>query len=71
MENPHAETHAVLLGRIVKNASKCTEMVMELNHCINEVLRANAEARVTIAADLSAKYRKKAQYNIEATKGMN
>lgn len=63
-------THAVLLERIVKNASKCTEMITELNHCLNEVLKANAEARVTIAAELSAKYRKKVQYNLEATKGI-
>ena len=45
-------------------------MITELNHCLNEVLKANAEARVTIAAELSAKYRKKVQYNLEATKGI-
>ncbi|TFY67196.1 hypothetical protein EVG20_g4027 [Dentipellis fragilis] len=34
MENPHAERQAVLLERIVKNADKCTELILELNHCV-------------------------------------
>ncbi|KAJ7744953.1 hypothetical protein DFH07DRAFT_963487 [Mycena maculata] len=32
MENPHAERQAVLLERILKNTSKCTETILELNH---------------------------------------
>ncbi|EIW85037.1 hypothetical protein CONPUDRAFT_47380 [Coniophora puteana RWD-64-598 SS2] len=66
MENPHAERQAVLLERIVKNASVCTEMMMEMNSCVEEILRANAS--VKIAAELSTKYRKNVQYNLEATK---
>ncbi|KAG1782731.1 hypothetical protein EV702DRAFT_398623 [Suillus placidus] len=34
MENPHAERQSVLLERILKNASACTEMILELNHCV-------------------------------------
>ncbi|KIJ16823.1 hypothetical protein PAXINDRAFT_131755 [Paxillus involutus ATCC 200175] len=66
MENPHAERQAVLLERILKNTSACTEMILELNHCVEEILRANAS--VKIAADLATKYRKNVQYNLEATK---
>ncbi|KAF4602200.1 hypothetical protein EYR40_005404 [Pleurotus pulmonarius] len=71
MENPHAERQAVLLERILKNSSKCTEMILELNHfaewsAIQEVLRANSA--VQTAADLSTKYRKNVQYNMEVTK---
>ncbi|KAG6335398.1 hypothetical protein ID866_3693 [Astraeus odoratus] len=66
MENPHAERQAVLLERILKNASACTELIIELNHCAEEILRANAS--VKIAADLTTKYRKNVQYNLEATK---
>ncbi|KAL4255766.1 DASH complex subunit DAD4 [Pleurotus pulmonarius] len=66
MENPHAERQAVLLERILKNSSKCTEMILELNHCLEEVLRANSA--VQTAADLSTKYRKNVQYNMEVTK---
>jgi len=65
MENPHAERQAVLLQRIVKNADKCTEIVLELNHCVEEVLRANAY--VKIAADLETKYRRNVQFNLDAT----
>ncbi|KAA1475135.1 hypothetical protein DENSPDRAFT_841882 [Dentipellis sp. KUC8613] len=64
MENPHAERQAVLLERIVKNADKCTELILELNHCVEEVLRANAYVKT--AADLVTKYRKNVQYNLEA-----
>ncbi|KAF9058021.1 DASH complex subunit Dad4 [Panaeolus papilionaceus] len=67
MENPHAERQAVLLERIVKNTTKCTEMILELNHCMEEIIRANQT--VKIAADLATKYRKNVQYNLEATKG--
>jgi len=67
MENPHAERQAVLLERILKNTSKCTEMILELNHCVEEIIRANST--VKIAADLATKYRKNVQYNLEATKG--
>ncbi|KAJ7444825.1 DASH complex subunit Dad4 [Mycena latifolia] len=67
MENPHAERQAVLLERILKNTSKCTETILELNHCMEEILRANSQ--VKIAADLATKYRRNVQYNMEATKG--
>ncbi|KAI0066181.1 hypothetical protein BV25DRAFT_1797392 [Artomyces pyxidatus] len=66
MENPHAERQAVLLERIVKNADKCTELILELNHCVEEIIRANLP--VKIAADLATKYRKNVQYNLEATR---
>jgi len=66
MDNPHAERQAVLLDRILKNSAKCTEMILELNHCIEEILRANAS--VKIASDLAMKYRKNVQYNLEANK---
>jgi len=65
MENPHAERQAVLLERILKNASACTEMILELNHCVEEIIHANAS--VKIAADLATKYRKNVQYNLAAT----
>lgn len=45
--------------------SKCTEMILELNHCLEEILRANSGVKT--AADLSTKYRKNVQYNLEAT----
>ncbi|KAI0318844.1 DASH complex subunit Dad4 [Amylostereum chailletii] len=64
MENPHAERQAVLLERIVKNAEKCTELVLELNHCLEEVLRANQN--VNIAAELVTRYRKNVQFNLAA-----
>ncbi|KAF9568969.1 hypothetical protein CPC08DRAFT_624334 [Agrocybe pediades] len=67
MENPHAERQAVLLERILKNTSKCTEMLLELNHSLEEIIRANASVKT--AADLATKYRKNVQYNLEATKG--
>ncbi|KAI9446924.1 DASH complex subunit Dad4 [Russula earlei] len=67
MENPHSERQAVLLERIVKNADKCTELVLELNHCVEEIIRANAYVRT--AANLETKYRKNVQYNLEATLG--
>ena len=38
---------------------------MELNHCLEEIIRANAH--VKIAADLVTKYRKNVQYNLGAT----
>lgn len=47
--------------------SKCTEMILELNHCLEEILRANSGVKT--AADLSTKYRKNVQYNLEATVG--
>ncbi|KAF7790712.1 hypothetical protein EIP86_001668 [Pleurotus ostreatoroseus] len=34
MENPHAERQNVLLQRIIKNAEKCTETIIELNRCL-------------------------------------
>ncbi|KAJ7085787.1 DASH complex subunit Dad4 [Mycena belliarum] len=67
MENPHAERQAVLLERILKNTSKCTETIMELNHCMEEILRKNSQIKT--AADLSTKYRRNVQYNLEATGG--
>ncbi|KAG6855094.1 hypothetical protein C0991_006023 [Blastosporella zonata] len=66
MENPHAERQAILLERILKNTSKCTEMLLELNLCMEEILRANAYVKT--AADLATKYRKNVQYNLEATR---
>ncbi|KZP05934.1 hypothetical protein FIBSPDRAFT_805387 [Athelia psychrophila] len=66
MENPHAERQAILLERILKNTSKCTETIMELNHCVEEILRANAYVKT--AADLATKYRKNVQYHLEAAK---
>ncbi|KAJ6502245.1 DASH complex subunit Dad4 [Mycena sanguinolenta] len=66
MENPHAERQAVLLERILKNTSKCTETIMELNHCIEEIIRENAQ--IQTAANLATKYRRNVQYNLEATK---
>jgi len=66
MENPHAERQAILLERILKTTSKCTEMIIELNHSLEEIIRANAYVKT--AADLSTKYRKNVQYNLEATK---
>jgi len=66
MENPHAERQAVLLERILKNTSKCTEMILELNHCVEEILRAHAPVKT--AANLATKYRKNVQYNLEATR---
>ncbi|KAJ7157008.1 DASH complex subunit Dad4 [Mycena crocata] len=67
MENPHAERQAVLLERILKNTSKCTETILELNHCMESILRENAQ--VKIAAKLAEKYRRNVLYNLEATKG--
>ncbi|KAJ7709586.1 DASH complex subunit Dad4 [Mycena rosella] len=67
MENPHAERQAVLLERILKNTSKCTETILELNRCMEKILRENSQ--VKIAADLATKYRRNVQYNLEATKG--
>ncbi|KAJ7286123.1 DASH complex subunit Dad4 [Mycena rebaudengoi] len=66
MENPHAERQAVLLERILKNTSKCTETILELNHCMEEILRENSQTR--IAAKLAEKYRRNVQYNLEATR---
>ncbi|EKM54861.1 uncharacterized protein PHACADRAFT_259017 [Phanerochaete carnosa HHB-10118-sp] len=66
MENPHAERHNVLLQRIIKNADKCTESIIELNRCLEEIVRANEHVR--IASELVTKYRKNVQYNLEATR---
>ncbi|OBZ70834.1 hypothetical protein A0H81_09455 [Grifola frondosa] len=55
MENPHAERQNVLLQRIIKNADKCTEIILELNHCLEETIHANAHVT---AADLVTKYHK-------------
>ncbi|KAH9956861.1 DASH complex subunit Dad4 [Russula dissimulans] len=65
MENPHSERQAALLDRIIKNADKCTELILELNHCVEEIIRANVH--VKNAADLESRYRKNVQYNLEAT----
>ncbi|KZS98491.1 hypothetical protein SISNIDRAFT_448740 [Sistotremastrum niveocremeum HHB9708] len=65
MENPHAERQAIILGRIVKNVEKCTEMIQELNHCTKELVQANV--RVAQAAELATKYRKNVLYNLEAS----
>jgi len=42
-------------------------MILELNHCLEEILRANSSVKT--AADLANKYRKNVQYNLEANKG--
>jgi len=65
MENPHAERHAILLGRIVKNVEKCAEMIQELNFCAKEINQANEV--VVQAAQLAVKYRKNVHYNLEAS----
>ncbi|KAF7338060.1 hypothetical protein MVEN_02030400 [Mycena venus] len=67
MENPHAERQAVLLERILKSTSNCTETILELNHYMESILRENS--KVKTAADLATKYRRNVQYNLEATKG--
>ncbi|KAJ7074183.1 hypothetical protein C8F01DRAFT_11973 [Mycena amicta] len=67
MENPHAERQAVLLDRILKNTVKCTETILELNSFLESTVRANAKVRT--AADLSVKYQRNVQYNLEMTKG--
>nr|GAT51057.1 predicted protein [Mycena chlorophos] len=66
MENPHAERQAVLLDRILKNTVKCTEAILELNQYLESTIRANAQVRT--AADLSMKYQRNVQYNLEMTK---
>ncbi|PCH35858.1 hypothetical protein WOLCODRAFT_81190, partial [Wolfiporia cocos MD-104 SS10] len=66
IDNPHAERQNGLLQRIIKNADKCTETMVELNHCLEEIIRANAHVKT--AAGLVTKYRKNVQYNLEATK---
>jgi DASH complex subunit DAD4 len=45
--------------------NKCTELVMELNQCIEDIIRANHKVR--LAAQLSAKYRKNVEYNLRAS----
>lgn len=65
MNNPHAERQAVLLERITKNAEKCTELILELNHCVEEIVQANAY--VKLAALLATKYSRNAKYNLEVT----
>ncbi|PAV18734.1 DASH complex subunit Dad4 [Pyrrhoderma noxium] len=66
MENPHSERQAVLLERIVKNTEKCIEVISELNHCLEEITRANRDVRT--ASSLVTKYRRNVQYNLEATR---
>lgn len=43
-------------------------MILELNHCLEEILRANNGVKT--AADLATKYRKNVHYNLEATVGV-
>ncbi|OCH87642.1 hypothetical protein OBBRIDRAFT_138986 [Obba rivulosa] len=69
MENPNVERQSILLQRIVKNADKCTETILELNHCLEEIVRANAH--VQIAADLVTRYSRNVQYNLEATRELS
>ncbi|KAF9792524.1 DASH complex subunit Dad4-domain-containing protein [Thelephora terrestris] len=64
MENPHNERQAILLQRIVKSVTKCNDIFQELNQCLEEIVQANEEIR--LGADLASKYRKNAQFNIEA-----
>jgi DASH complex subunit DAD4 len=65
MENPHDERQAILLERIVKNSNKCTELVMELNQCLEDIIRANHKVR--LASQLAAKYRKNVEYNLKVS----
>ncbi|KIM83415.1 hypothetical protein PILCRDRAFT_69632, partial [Piloderma croceum F 1598] len=60
----------VLLERIPKNSSKCTEMIQALNHCVEVIIVVliDSNAYVKTAADLATKYRKNVQYNLEADK---
>ncbi|KAI0694449.1 DASH complex subunit Dad4-domain-containing protein [Cytidiella melzeri] len=69
MDNPHAERQTVLLQRIVKNADRFTEAIVELNHCLEETVRANEQVKT--AADLVAKYRKNVHYNLEAARSQS
>ncbi|KAJ3736492.1 hypothetical protein DFJ43DRAFT_1112377 [Lentinula guzmanii] len=66
MENPHAERQAVLLERILKNTSKCTETILELNKSLEEIIQANYHLQT--AANLSMQYRKNVQYNLTSAK---
>ncbi|KAJ3999497.1 hypothetical protein F5050DRAFT_1564904 [Lentinula boryana] len=66
MENPHAERQAVLLERILKNTSKCTETILELNNSLEEIIQANYHLQT--AANLSMQYRKNVQYNLTSAK---
>ncbi|WWC86296.1 uncharacterized protein L201_001169 [Kwoniella dendrophila CBS 6074] len=63
MENPHEAEQAVLLERIIKNVDKCNEAVMEMNHCIKEILESSSD--VHIAAQLFANYSRNVKYNLE------
>jgi len=67
MENPHDERQAILLERVVKSTDKCTELILEVNKSIEEIIRYNTSVRV--AAELATKYRKNVQYNLAAAQG--
>ncbi|PIL29709.1 hypothetical protein GSI_08147 [Ganoderma sinense ZZ0214-1] len=50
MENPHAERQNVLIQRIIKNADKCTEAIIELNRCL-EARLSFSESLIYLATD--------------------
>jgi hypothetical protein len=43
--------------------NKCTELVIELNQCLEDIIRANHKVR--LASQLAAKYRKNVEYNLK------
>ncbi|KAF7311472.1 hypothetical protein MKEN_01049500 [Mycena kentingensis (nom. inval.)] len=63
MENPHAERQSALLDRIINTSARCTDAILEINHHLQDIIRANEKVR--IAADLSSKYRRNIQYNLQ------
>ncbi|OCF30383.1 hypothetical protein I317_04392 [Kwoniella heveanensis CBS 569] len=61
MENPHEAEQAVLLERIIKNVDKCNEAIMEMNHCIREILENSTD--VELASKLFVKYSQNVSFN--------
>lgn len=50
---------------ILFDKNKCTELVMELNQCLEDIIRANHKVR--LASQLAAKYRKNVEYNLKVS----
>ncbi|KAF8595184.1 DASH complex, subunit Dad4 [Ceratobasidium sp. AG-I] len=65
MENPHEERQAILLARIIKNADKLHEAIIEMNKSVAEINTANED--IVIASELFANYRRNVAYNLAAT----
>ncbi|ELU45257.1 DASH complex subunit dad4 domain-containing protein [Rhizoctonia solani AG-1 IA] len=72
MENPHEERQAMLLARIIKNADKLHEAIIEMNKAVAvsrarapEINTANED--IVIASELFANYRRNVAYNLTAT----